>query len=126
MIKGDNCIKGVAKTIESQMKYLYERAESIKQRKYSIDEYYRIIKQINSVETERKVNKIVTQTIINGSNKEKFDYIEEAITLAWSDKNLFPYLTDNQIISVLSHFDTWIDFVRSTRKPETLKFKLEA
>lgn len=108
------------------MKYLYERTVTGKQRKYSIDEYYKTMKQIESVEIERKVNKIILQTIINGSDKEKFDYIEEAIKLAWNDKELFPHLTDNQIISVLSHFDAWIEFVSNTRKPETLKFKLEA
>lgn len=96
--------------------------EKERKRLYNIKDFEHIMKRLDTLEVDRMVNTIVLKTVIKGNDSEKFDYVEEAIKYAWTDYKLFPNLTDNQILEVLSHFDVWGEFVSKARlTPELLK-----
>ncbi|MCK1999764.1 hypothetical protein MZM54_00020 [[Brevibacterium] frigoritolerans] len=90
-------------------------------RRYNMNDFYVALENIHKPYMQARVNNLVIETIIKGSEEENFDYVEEALKMAWKDFKLFPYLKDNQILEVLHHYDVWNEFVsKAVFSPESL------
>lgn len=93
-------------------------------RRYKIEDFYAALENIHKPDLQARVNNLVVKTIIKGSEYDNFEYVEEALKTAWEDYELFPYLTDNQILEVLHHYDVWNEFVsKAVCSPAELKFE---
>ncbi|MCK1999913.1 hypothetical protein MZM54_00770 [[Brevibacterium] frigoritolerans] len=93
-------------------------------RRYKIEDFYAALESIHKPDLQARVNNLVVKTIIKGSEYDNFEYVEEALKTAWEDYELFPYLTDNQILEVLHHYDVWNEFVsKAVCSPASLKLE---